>query len=68
MKHRRRYTAIGVQCECGAPFWSWRHIFTYELSSIGERLLWRYGWYRRLMTPTYQCPECRRPYHYCRCP
>jgi hypothetical protein len=32
-----------------------------------KRLLWRYGWFRRLMTPTYQCPECRHAYHYCRC-
>lgn len=29
--------------------------------------LWRYGWFRRLMTPTYRCPECRRSYHYCDC-
>jgi len=29
--------------------------------------LWSYGWFRRLMTPTYQCPECRHAYHYCKC-
>jgi hypothetical protein len=32
-----------------------------------EHFLWRYGWFRRLMTPTYQCPECRHSYHYCNC-
>lgn len=34
---------------------------------IWMALLWRYGWFRRLLTPTYQCPDCRRSYHYCDC-
>lgn len=32
-----------------------------------KMFLWRYDWFRRLMTPTYQCPNCRRSYHYCDC-
>jgi hypothetical protein len=34
---------------------------------VWQAPLWRFGWFRRLMTPTYQCPDCRRSYHYCDC-
>jgi hypothetical protein len=34
---------------------------------IFERLFWRYEWFRRLRTPVYRCPNCRRAYHYCDC-
>ncbi|QDM57472.1 hypothetical protein SEA_MAHAVRAT_88 [Mycobacterium phage Mahavrat] len=67
MRHRKRQTRLGTQCACGAPSWSWRHIAESEIRSLLDPILWRYGWYRRLMTPTYQCPECRHAYHYCKC-
>ncbi|OBI95560.1 hypothetical protein A5625_08065 [Mycobacterium sp. 1465703.0] len=38
MMHRRRYTRRGLQCTCGAPFWSWRHIIAYELGALAERI------------------------------
>lgn len=35
-----------------------------SMSLPGNR---RFAWWRRLRTPTYQCPECRRSYHFCAC-